>query len=259
MNTYHKNLLEQLQKAKNKLVVTFIEERDADPNWMKYPYQTHFDIRLMDTTDVDRLADTPDVLRNWLGFEVAIPWEPSGRYNGRRTTIEKFTGSDMELLVQLAFNDENIDNHVLLKGKYYTLLFQRVESDVTPFTCLTGGPEEVGEYLKACVEEKRVLAYEAWSGAGYNKVVENFQIEHNKEVSGIPKYGESTVYDIAFVLDSAVLNLEQAQKFMWFNKTETTYRHITQLGTGVRVSLRLMDENEKPKTGRLWVSNNPLD
>ena len=177
-----------------KLVVSYLEEREKDPNHRKYPYKTDFTVNMLDTRDVDRMFDSPEVLRSWLGFELGITIEPDGIfYKNKTTNIERFTGRDMELLVQLADENTPVNDHVLLKGKYHTLLFQKEESEITPFTCVTGGVEEIESYIRNLVEQGKILAYEIWSGAGENKIVKSFKVERNKKVSGIPNYVQEIV------------------------------------------------------------------
>lgn len=251
---YLKNLYEKAQEAAGRLVVSYIGEHENDYNGKPYPYKVKFSVHMLDTTEVDKFSDSPDILRSWLGFELNI------KVKSNKTDVERITARDIEKLVELADPDlTDKYRHVVLKNKYHYLIFQRVEAeDVTPLTCIAGDEKEVENTIRAYVEQGKILAYEIWSGAGEQKIVKNFKVEHNKQVNGIPDYGNTANYNTAFILDHAILTLKQAQRLVSIGNTESTYRYVT-FGTGYRVVLRIVQSGEQPRTGILWEMRNPLD
>ena len=112
---------------------------------------------------------------------------------------------------------------------------------------------------KLNLKEKNILAYEIWSGAGSESIIDTFEVKHDLKVNGVPRYEKTTIYPIAYCLGRSVLTLKEIQRLLYFGRSQSTWRDIT-FGTGFRTMFDFIDKKETRNENKLlWVSNNPLD
>ena len=264
MDTLFKIPLERATSALPALVATPIKDRERDWNSRRYPEKTTFTIRLTDTTPVEKMHGY-DLLMSWLGFEISVlsPGNKNSRvfrFQGDEHLLGKISGHEVEELIEVA---EGKKDHAYLKCESHNFLVQRKDDERDPYTVVAGEEDAVHEKLKELFETKTIETYEIWSGAGSTRVATKLKMERDYEVTGIPEYGDTTIYPVAFCLGTdygcnTILSLREAQRLILFGEVQTTWRNVT-YGTGYRVIVTVRPKDTNVKEGLNWVINNPSD
>ena len=241
-------LIKQFNTVKDKIVVSFIEKNETDPNWRKYPAKKNFELKAYE--------ELPSYIERRGDCCVSVMFPPGGPYKKEEPCYLEMSIKDVREMLCVAYS--NVATF-FKECKYHKILFQNADDPREPFDVLTGDEDNVTSKLQDYFKNKKITTQETWSGAGFNELADRLEVYRDFEVTGVPEYGQKTIYPIAYKLSpNTTLSLREAQKLIVFGETETAYRHVT-YGTGYRVRVRLTEKDESFQTGRVWVSNNPLD
>lgn len=270
---------DELNQLTENLVLTIIDERDKDPNSHVYPVKKNFKFVYYDGEK-----------KNWdmynVGLYMLVEMQRGKSYDPYAYVEKMYFYVDDSLLEKmLAVRDDeallfrkllNIDTNIKLQGKAKEewlkerienwnnrkdrVLIQTKNDTREPFTAVVGEEDVVTEGLTKLFSEKKIEGYEIWSGAGQNTILDSFSVEHDVKVWGIPeRASDFVIYPVGYRMGRNVLSLKEAQRLLFFGRVTTTYRKITDYGTGFRTEITALPKNVEIKEGTVWVCNDPLD